>query len=101
MDPEGPSGSNSQAAATPDDLDCDSIPNSSDNCSQFFNPKQRDGDNDRYGNACDGDFNNDGVADSANQSPLQAHSVTPLPSATTCKMASLPKATWPTSTPVC
>jgi hypothetical protein len=29
------------------------------------------------------------------------NSVTPLPSATTCKMAPLPKATWPTSTPVC
>jgi hypothetical protein len=48
-----------------DDGDGDGIPDDVDNCMAAANPDQRDTDADRYGNACDADFNNDGVVNFA------------------------------------
>ena len=43
------------------DTDGDGIPDVSDNCTLAPNPSQADMDVDGYGNACDGDFDNDGL----------------------------------------
>jgi hypothetical protein len=43
------------------DSDGDGIPDFRDNCSLVANPDQRDGDLDGWGQACDPDYNNDGV----------------------------------------
>lgn len=48
------------AAAQADD-DGDGVPNSADNCISVANPSQLDTNLDGYGNACDADYNNDGV----------------------------------------
>jgi Glucose/sorbosone dehydrogenases len=45
------------------DSDGDGVPDNSDNCITKYNPDQADMDNDRIGNRCDGDFNNDFVVD--------------------------------------
>lgn len=41
------------------DSDADGVPDSIDNCGEVANTNQIDADMDGYGNACDGDFNND------------------------------------------
>jgi hypothetical protein len=41
------------------DTDNDGIANNADNCRTVVNRSQVDSDRDRFGNACDGDFNND------------------------------------------
>jgi hypothetical protein len=46
------------------DTDGDGILDSKDNCSLVANPNQLDADADDYGNACDADYNNDGVSNS-------------------------------------
>ena len=43
------------------DTDGDGWEDADDNCSAFANPFQHDTDNDGYGNACDGDLDNDGA----------------------------------------
>ena len=43
------------------DVDSDGILNEQDNCLYTANENQIDSDVDGYGNACDGDFNNDGI----------------------------------------
>ena len=43
------------------DTDSDSVVDSIDNCAVVANGQQTDSDGDMYGNACDADFNNDGV----------------------------------------
>src|SRR5262245_40950973 len=43
------------------DSDGDGIDDASDNCIAVANPSQLDGDHDGYGNACDADFDGDGV----------------------------------------
>ena len=48
-------------AAEEADDDGDGFFNSEDNCTAVANPDQFDSDADGYGNACDADFNNDGV----------------------------------------
>ena len=47
-------------AQTPDDIDGDGVLNFADNCTEVVNPTQDDTDLDGYGNACDGDLNNNG-----------------------------------------
>jgi len=47
------------ARALPPDADADGVPDSTDNCINVVNPSQTDTDCDTYGNACDGDFNQD------------------------------------------
>jgi hypothetical protein len=44
------------------DVDGDGYQENIDNCSSDSNASQTDSDNDGYGNACDGDFDQDGVA---------------------------------------
>ena len=43
------------------DTDGDQISDQNDNCIEVQNVSQRDTDQDGYGNACDADFNNDGL----------------------------------------
>jgi len=50
-------------AAMAADLDADGIDDAADNCSAASNSDQSDGDGDGFGDACDGDYNNDGVVD--------------------------------------
>ena len=51
------------SAANPD-TDGDGVLDSSDNCTLKANPNQLDADSDGYGNICDADLNNDGIANS-------------------------------------
>ncbi len=44
------------------DTDGDGVLDYADNCTLVANPNQQDTDADNYGNACDADFNNDGLA---------------------------------------
>jgi hypothetical protein len=46
------------------DTDKDGVPDYADNCIFIPNPDQLDSDADGYGNACDGDLNNDGAVNS-------------------------------------
>ena len=48
-------------AGTDADSDGDGFQNNVDNCSEASNASQTDTDNDGYGNACDGDFSQDGI----------------------------------------
>ncbi|MBI5618454.1 MAG: thrombospondin type 3 repeat-containing protein [Gammaproteobacteria bacterium] len=48
------------------DTDKDGVEDYRDNCTLVPNPGQLDSDGDGYGNACDGDFNNDGKTNSLN-----------------------------------
>ena len=41
------------------DADLDTVPNSTDNCTNVINPNQRDTNKDGFGNMCDADLNND------------------------------------------
>jgi hypothetical protein len=53
-----------QASAVETDTDRDGVPDSRDNCLKVANANQLDADSDGYGNACDGDLNNDGIVNS-------------------------------------
>lgn len=64
-----------------DDSDGDGIPDDLDNCIEAPNPEQRDSDGDGYGNACDGDLNNDGFVNFADLAILQARFGTSDPDA--------------------
>jgi len=54
------------------DSDGDGLLDFVDNCSQVFNPDQRDSDGDRFGDRCDPDFNQNGTVDSNDASVLKA-----------------------------
>lgn len=56
-----PDGVTTQAATQEQDTDNDGVPDSRDNCVLVKNADQLDSDSDGYGNACDGDLNNDGL----------------------------------------
>jgi hypothetical protein len=60
------------AALAPLDSDDDGIPDGTDNCTLVANPEQTDTDADGYGNACDGDFNNNDVVDFADYGYFRA-----------------------------
>ncbi len=48
-------------AALAFDADADGVRDGEDNCLELANPSQRDADADGFGNACDADFNQDGI----------------------------------------
>ncbi len=54
------------------DTDGDGIDDFNDNCTSFANEDQRDTDGDGFGNACDPDFNNNGVVDVQDFSRLKS-----------------------------
>jgi hypothetical protein len=54
------------------DTDADGVPDVTDNCQQSANTDQRDTNGDSYGNACDPDFNNNGIVDSQDGALLRA-----------------------------
>lgn len=54
------------------DTDGDGVDDDLDNCTIVSNPDQRDTDNDGYGNFCDADFNNNGIANFLDLSSLAA-----------------------------
>ena len=60
------------AAALAADSDGDGVADDADNCSVVANGGQDDADGDGYGNACDGDYNNDGATDEADRAIIQA-----------------------------
>jgi hypothetical protein len=43
------------------DYDCDGLDNAKDNCPFIYNPSQRNFDQDRDGDVCDSDTDNDGI----------------------------------------
>jgi hypothetical protein len=43
------------------DYDCDGLDNPYDNCPHTYNPSQSNFDNDKYGDVCDTDTDNDGI----------------------------------------
>ncbi len=54
----------SRTDVNPIDPDGDGLVDWKDNCRNVANPSQQDTDGDKYGNACDADFNNDGIVNS-------------------------------------
>lgn len=58
-------------AAASADTDFDDIPNTADNCTVVFNPTQLDSDRDGFGNACDGDLDNNGIVNAGDHISLQ------------------------------
>lgn len=61
------------------DSDADGVPDVTDNCSQVSNASQVDTDADLLGNACDADFNNDGVINFLDLSQLSTAFLTATP----------------------
>jgi hypothetical protein len=58
--------------APPIDTDGDGVADSVDDCLLVADPDQRDTDGDGYGNACDPDFNNDGVVNAVDLARLKS-----------------------------
>jgi len=54
------------------DTDADGVHQTADNCTTVSNASQFDADNDRFGDRCDGDYDNDLMVDGADRSVLQA-----------------------------
>jgi uncharacterized protein (TIGR03790 family) len=55
------------------DSDFDGVPNTVDNCTLVINARQQDSDGDGFGNACDGDLNNDNIVDAKDADFLKAN----------------------------
>lgn len=60
------------SVTTASDVDSDGIIDSLDNCTNIANADQLDTDGDLYGNACDADFNNDGIVNSLDTGSFKA-----------------------------
>jgi uncharacterized protein (TIGR03790 family) len=73
----------SRPLAPVSDSDGDGVPDRRDNCREQPNPDQRDGDRDGFGDACDGDFDQDGLVTTSDltrfERAMRAH--VPLPGA--------------------
>jgi hypothetical protein len=67
-----PDGAAMQVAADETDSDEDGVPDSRDNCIAVPNKDQIDSDGDSFGNACDGDLNNDGVVNALDLAMFRA-----------------------------
>lgn len=67
------------ASAFAQDTDMDGIDDLYDNCVAVPNPSQSNWDYDRFGNACDGDVDQDGDADSADRALIEAETLDPDP----------------------
>jgi len=67
------------SAATAQDADGDGVLDPEDNCLNAANAGQENDDLDRFGNACDGDLNNDGVTDSTDLAILDDQILDPEP----------------------
>jgi hypothetical protein len=65
-------GRSQQAALVETDTDGDGVPDSRDNCMAVRNADQKDSDGDGYGDACDGDANNDGAVNALDLALLRA-----------------------------
>jgi hypothetical protein len=59
------------------DLDSDGVPDRNDNCPSVFNPPQANLDQDRFGDACDDDDDNDDLLDPDDCAPLDPTQGTP------------------------
>lgn len=57
---------------SPFDADLDGVQQLADNCPQVANPSQLDSDADRIGDLCQGDYDGDGLADTADCAPRSA-----------------------------
>ena len=74
----GPTPLGSQATAACPDADSDGVPDAADNCTLVPNgpgepSPQRDTDGDGYGNACDPDFDQDGIVDVDDRLAFKQH----------------------------
>ena len=67
------------ATAAAQDADGDGVFDVDDNCLNVANAGQENDDLDRFGNACDGDLNNDGVTDSTDLTILEDQILDPEP----------------------
>lgn len=61
------------------DSDSDGVLDNVDNCPLSFNPDQLDTDSDGLGDACDGDDDNDGIPDIADEDPLDPNNTNEIP----------------------
>ncbi|MBT8136531.1 MAG: hypothetical protein KJO54_05925 [Gammaproteobacteria bacterium] len=64
-----------------EDADADGIIDLVDNCTEVFNPVQRDTDGDDFGNYCDADLNNDNIVDLLDLAELRTVFLTSDPTA--------------------
>lgn len=53
------------------DADLDTVPDDLDNCTNVINQNQRDTNNDKFGNVCDGDLTNNMITDKYDQTKLK------------------------------
>lgn len=84
-------------AAPLTDVDRDGVPNVADNCINVANPSQLDADRDGYGNLCDADLDNSGMANSFDYAILRSVLGRPAGSSATAAAADLDGNGWVTT----